>query len=99
MSKSVTYVGPYTDGVYVQPTPGDIDTRHFVVPGDTIELPDDIAEELVDRGEFVHASSTSESGAPAHSAPKDEWSAFRAVQGHDVDGLTKQELIDLPDAP
>jgi hypothetical protein len=35
------------------------------------------------------------SDRPAQSANKEEWENYRRDQGHDVEGLTKQELIDL----
>lgn len=37
--------------------------------------------------------------APAKSAGKDAWAAYRAGQGHDVEGLTKEQLVELPDVP
>lgn len=94
MSKSVTYVGPAEVNVQLE-----VGRYVNVRPGGTVELPDDIADELVERGEALHASTTSDSGAPPQSATKEEWAAFRAAQGHDVDGLTKHDLIDLPDTP
>lgn len=96
MSKSVTYVGAHGGGVNVQLEVGQYVYADHSGP---VDLPDDIADELVDRGEFVYASAASESGAPAKSASKDDWAAYRTAQGHDVDGLTKDDLIDLPDTP
>ncbi len=32
---------------------------------------------------------------PNQSSTKDEWAAYRSAQGHDIEGLTKQTLIDL----
>lgn len=104
--KSVTYVGPY--GPATDPDTGDVlpgvripvdelGNLVWASAGDIIELPDHIADELVERGEAVHTSSAS--GAPPKSASKDDWAAYRAAQGHDVDGLTKDELIALPDTP
>jgi hypothetical protein len=95
MSKSVTFVGPEAD-LSVQL---DVGQFAYVERGDSVDLPDDIADELVERGQFVHASSTADNGAPPKSATKDEWSAFRAAQGHDIEGLTKDELVELPDTP
>lgn len=106
MPKSVTYVGPY--GPATDPDTGDVlpgvripvdDVGNLVwaSSGDTVELPDHIADELVERGEFVHASAASDTGAPPHAATKAEWEAFRAAQGHEVDGLTKDQLMALPD--
>lgn len=92
MSKSVTFVGPEAD-LSVQL---DVGQFAYVERGESVDLPDDIAEELVARGQFVHAT---DSGAPPKSASKDEWAAYRAAQGHDVDGLTKDELVDLSDTP
>jgi hypothetical protein len=91
----VTYVGPNTDGVVVEPTFG---TQFYVAHRETVEVDEDVAERLVEQGEFVHAAAGGD-GAPPKGAPKDEWSAYRAAQGHDVDGLTKDELIELPDTP
>ncbi len=34
-------------------------------------------------------------GAPTKSATKDEWVTYRVGQGHDTDGLTKDELVAL----
>lgn len=100
MSKSVTYVGPTpADGSVIQFGEfGDPAGVTLVVTGDTVDLPDAVADELVDRGDAIHASATGH-GEPPQSATKDEWSAYRAAQGWDIDGLTKQELIDLPDTP
>lgn len=91
----VTYVGPNTDGVFVQPEFG---SRVYAAPGETIDVADDVAGRLVEQGEFIHAAAGGD-GAPSKSAPKDDWLAWRAAQGHDVDGLTKDELIELPDTP
>lgn len=38
-------------------------------------------------------------GRPGSQAPKDEWVEYRESQGHDVEGLTVQQLKDLPDTP
>lgn len=38
---------------------------------------------------------STESDRPAQGDPKADWEEYRRGQGHDVDGLTKQELIDL----
>lgn len=96
MSKSVTYVGPTpADGSVIQFGDfGDPATQVLVVTGDTVELPDAVAEELIERGDAVHATS---SGDPPKTAPKEEWEHFRAAQGHDIEGLTKADLIDLED--
>jgi hypothetical protein len=90
----VTYVGGHGGGVNVQLEVG---SYVFADHSGPVDLPDDIADELVDRGEFVYASAASESGAPAKSAGKDDWAAYRMAQGHDVEGLTKDELVALPD--
>lgn len=98
MSKSVTYVGGYAD-VNVQLEVG---AYVFVERGSTIELPDEIADGLVERGDFVLASAASESGAPAQAATKDAWHAYRAAQGWPEDvlePLTKAELVELADTP
>jgi hypothetical protein len=34
-------------------------------------------------------------GPPAHSALKDEWIVYAESLGHDVEGLTKEEIIQL----
>jgi hypothetical protein len=98
VSKSVTYVGPYHGGVVVHPTEVGAGDELLVGPSETIDLPDDVAERLVEQGDFVHASRSGD-GAPPHSALVAEWSAYRAAQGHNVTDLTKQQLIDLPDTP
>lgn len=106
--KSVTYVGPHgpaTDAETGEVLPGlripvdDMGSLVWASTGDTVDLPDDIADELVDRGDFVHASAAADNGAPPQSATKAEWEAFRAAQGHDVAGLTKDDLLALPDTP
>lgn len=94
MAQSVTYVGPYPEVVVW------LDDDNFAVmsPGGVYDVPDDVAANLLEQGAVVHASAAGD-GAPPHSATKDEWSAYRTAQGHVVDGLTKTELIELPDAP
>jgi hypothetical protein len=87
MSKTITYHG--TDGpqVVVGETVFDV--------GEPVEVDSDIADRLLDEypGKFTSGDT------PAKSARKEVWETFRAAQGHDVDGLTRDELIDLPDAP
>lgn len=95
MSKSVTYVGDYPE-VVVWVTDDEFVVMH---QGDTYDVPDgDRLDALIEQGAVIVAAHGG-GGAPPHSATKDEWSAFRAAQGHDVEGLTKAELIDLPDTP
>lgn len=61
-------------------------------PGD---VPDDVGHRLIREQPGVFSTQAH----PQVSAAKDEWAGFRAGQGHVVEGLTKQELIDLPDDP
>jgi hypothetical protein len=90
MSKTLIYHGEYAE-VEIRPPYG-----WAVFPrGEPVEVDDELAARLL--GEYPGTFSTGEH--PQVSAPKDVWETFRAGQGHDVDGLTKQELIDLPDTP
>lgn len=61
--------------------------------GDTIDIDKTKAEHWVAIG--LATASDDGDDAPARSATKDEWATHRAAQGHDVDGLTKQQLIDI----
>ncbi|CAN5837607.1 hypothetical protein BH24ACT5_BH24ACT5_04700 [soil metagenome] len=62
--------------------------------GDTIDIDKTKAEHWIAIG-LATASDDDGDDAPARSATKDEWATHRAAQGHDVDGLTKSELVDL----
>lgn len=67
----------------------------FMAAGVETDVPDELAHALIDEQPGVFSTGTT----PQKGAPRDAWAAFREQQGHNVDGLTKQELIDLPDAP
>lgn len=97
--KHVLYVGPQGGGVviYTDRDAGVSGPFVHATHDDPVELPDDIADELIERGEVTEVSAAT--GAPKRNATHDVWEAYRAAQGHDVTGLTKQQLIDLPDAP
>lgn len=91
----LTYIGPDGAGVSVPYIDGDIVFAHGVPVDD---VPDELAHRLLDE-QPAWWSSPGVDPSPAKSASKDEWVAFRSAQGHDVEGLTKDELIDLPDVP
>jgi len=59
------------------------------------DVDDDLAHALV--AEYPGVYSTTDT--PQHGAPKPVWQSYRESQGHDVSGLTKDELINLPDEP
>ena len=63
--------------------------------GEPTEVPDDLAHRLL--SEYPGVYSTGDE--PQQGAPKAAWQSFRESQGHDVSGLTKDELINLPDTP
>lgn len=66
-----------------------------MVAGQEADVPDELGHALI--GEQPGVFSTT--ATPQKGAHRDAWAAYREQQGHDVDGLTKQELIDLPDNP
>lgn len=66
-----------------------------MVAGVEADVPDELGHALI--GEQPGVFSTT--ALPQRSASKEAWAAFREAQGHDVDGLTKEQLIELPDIP
>lgn len=91
----VTYTGALPEGVVYD---RDTNTNHEFVKGRAFEVSDELGRRLRDQSPADWASKEYDP-APAKSASKADWEAYRAVQGHVVDGLTKDELIDLPDTP
>jgi hypothetical protein len=91
----VTYRGELPDGVVL-----DRDTyrEYAFEQGKAFEVPDEFGRRLIEEQPGLYGSDDY-SAAPAVSAHKDEWAAYRQTQGHDVNGLTKQQLIELPDQP
>jgi hypothetical protein len=91
----LTYRGELPDGVVL-----DRDTyREYAFEhGKAFEVPDEFGRRLIEEQPGLYGSEDY-SAAPAKSAHRDEWEAYRAAQGHDVDGLTKAQLIELPDQP
>lgn len=74
--------------------PGVVETV-FMAAGVETDVPDELAHALVDEQPGVFSTTAT----PQKSASKESWAAFREAQGHDVDGLTKEQLVELPDTP
>lgn len=87
----LTYHGP----VPVVVGNAGLDEQVWMEPGVETDVGDDLAHRLL--AEYPGTYSTGDQ--PQHSAPKAAWQSFRESQGHDVSGLTKDELINLPDTP
>jgi hypothetical protein len=89
----LTYHGQYGEVV----TAGNPGLGEGVVlsAGEPTEVPDELAHRLL--AEYPGVYSTGDE--PQQGAPKAAWQSFRESQGHDVSGLTKDELINLPDTP
>jgi hypothetical protein len=87
-SKTITYHGNDGPQVTVGETTFDA--------GEAVEVDGDIADRLLDEypGKFTSGDT------PSVGAKKEAWEAYRAAQGHDMSvERTKQDLIELPDAP
>lgn len=91
----VSYSGASPDVVVYD---RDTDTEYVFVHGTAIEVPDELGQRLADQAPADWSAKGYEPG-PAVSAEKAEWVAYRGEQGHGTDGLTRQQLIDLPDVP
>lgn len=70
------------------------------------EIPDEDLDELERQGLDVDAAKhrleargLASPGAPSKRAKVEVWAEYRAGQGHAVEGLTKDQLIELPDTP
>lgn len=91
----VTYSGASPDVVvYDRFT----DREYVFTAGNALEVPDDLGQRLADQAPADWTAKGYEPG-PAESAEKAVWVEYRTAQGHVVDGLTRQQLIDLPAAP
>lgn len=92
----VTYRGPFREPIEVYDAA--TNTNHGFEHGEAVDVPDELGQRLIDQAPGDWQSEDYDP-APAHSATKAEWVDYRAAQGHDVDGLTKEQLIELPDVP
>ncbi len=88
----VTYRGPDGAGVII-PNAGEDIVAPFEVE---VEVPDELGGRLLDE-QRAWWLSPGVDASPPKSASKADWETFRAAQGYDVDGLTKDELIELGD--
>lgn len=89
----LTYHGQHGPEVTVG-NPGVVEPV-FMPAGESVEVPDELAHALLRDQPGTFSTGTT----PQKSAPKEAWQSYRADQGHDVEGLTKEELIELPDTP
>lgn len=89
----LTYHGQHGQFVTIG-NPGVVETVTLEA-GVERDVPDELARAVLAEqpGTFTTG------GTPPKAAHRDVWESFRASQGHDVTGLTKDELINLPDSP
>lgn len=102
--KSITYIGPFAQGVVIEPNPKTApDVWVHVKPGESVECSGSVADSLAQQ---VDCWSLDDAAPriPARSAKVAEWQAFVDEHDLDLDGRdatarkTKDELIALVEA-
>jgi len=104
LMKTVTYIGPYPQGVEIEPNPKTApDVWAVVRPGESVDCAGSVTDSLILQ-ECWELTDGSPIRPPARKAPVAEWQAF--VDEHDLDRdgrdaterRTKDELIALVEA-
>jgi hypothetical protein len=95
----LTYTGPLVDGVdvvHADPDSPDANTVTHCPPGETVDLPDDVAEAQLATGLFEPATAA-RSGPPSRNASQPTWAAYAVAQGwtpESAENTSRAELIE-----